>query len=100
LLIKSVAKTKKLVCISDACERGNWLHGVINLIYEKNGNDLKTKISSVMAPNWITPAAEQEWNYFPSVENILDAVMDQGIKLVGREHSSTVDVVKNFKNGI
>ncbi|MEY3531126.1 MAG: hypothetical protein RLY68_128, partial [Actinomycetota bacterium] len=26
LLIKSVAKTKKLVCISDACERGNWLH--------------------------------------------------------------------------
>jgi len=100
LLIKSVAKTKKLVCISDACERGNWLHGVINLIYEKNSNDLKTKISSVMAPNWITPAAEQEWNYFPSVENILDAVMDQGIKLVGREHSSTVDVVKNFKNGI
>ena len=100
LLIKSVAKTKKLVCISDACERGNWLHGVINLIYEKNSNDLKTKISSVMAPNWITPAAEQEWNYFPSVENILDAVMDQGIKLVGREHSSTLDVVKNFKNGI
>jgi len=100
LLIKSVAKTKKLVCISDACERGNWLHGVINLIYEKNSNDLKTKISSVMAPNWITPAAEQEWNYFPSVENILDAVMDQGIKLVGRENSSTVDVVKNFKNGI
>jgi len=100
LLIKSVAKTKKLVCISDACERGNWLHGVINLIYEKNSNDLKTKISSVMAPNWITPAAEQEWNYFPSVENILDAVMDQGIKLVGREHSFTVDIVKNFKNGI
>ena len=100
LLIKSVAKTKKLVCISDACERGNWLHGVINLIYEKNSNDLKTKISSVMAPNWITPAAEQEWNYFPSVENILDAVMDQGIKLVGREHSFNVDVVKNFKNGI
>ena len=100
LLIKSVAKTKKLVCISDACERGNWLHGVINLIYDKNSNDLKTKISSVMAPNWITPAAEQEWNYFPSVENILDAVLDQGIKLDGHKHSSTLDVVKNFKNGI
>ena len=100
LLINSVAKTKKLICISDACERGNWLHGVINLIYDKNSNDLKTKISSIMAPNWITPAAEQEWNYFPSVENILDAVMDQGIKLEGREKSSTVDVVKNFKKGI
>ena len=100
LLIKSVAKTKKLVCISDACERGNWLHGVINLIYDKNSSDLKTKISSVMAPNWITPAAEQEWNYFPSVENILDAVLDQGIKLDGHKHSSTLDVVKNFKNGI
>ncbi len=100
LLIKSVAKTKKLVCISDACERGNWLHGVINLIYDKNSSDLKTKISSVMAPNWITPAAEQEWNYFPSVENILDAVLDQGIKLDGHKHSSTLDVVKSFKNGI
>ena len=53
-----------------------------------------------MAPNWITPAAEQEWNYFPSVENILDAVLDQGIKLDGHKHSSTLDVVKNFKNGI
>jgi 2-oxoisovalerate dehydrogenase E1 component len=100
LLIKSVSKTKKLICISDACERGNWLHGIINLIYDKNSQDLKTKISSVMAPNWITPAAEQEWNYFPSVENILDAVMDQGINLKGRQHSSVVDAVENFKKGI
>ena len=53
-----------------------------------------------MAPNWITPAAEQEWNYFPSVENILDAVMDQGINLDGRQRSSIVDVVENFKKGI
>jgi 2-oxoisovalerate dehydrogenase E1 component len=100
LLIKSVSKTKKLICISDACERGNWLHGIINLIYDKNSQDLTNKISSVMAPNWITPAAEQEWNYFPSVENILDAVMDQGIKLSGRQPSSTVDAVQNFKKGI
>jgi hypothetical protein len=70
------------------------------LIYDKNSQDLKNKISSVMAPNWITPAAEQEWNYFPSVENILDAAMDQGINLSGRQKSSNVDVVQNFKKGI
>jgi hypothetical protein len=70
------------------------------LIYYKNSQDLKNKISSVMAPNWITPAAEQEWNYFPSVENILDAAMDQGINLSGRQKSSNVDVVQNFKKGI
>jgi hypothetical protein len=70
------------------------------LIYDKNSQDLKNKISSVMAPNWITPAAEQEWNYFPSVEDILDAVMDQGINLSGRQKSSNVDVVQNFKKGI
>ncbi|MDA3026538.1 MAG: thiamine pyrophosphate-dependent enzyme [Actinomycetota bacterium] len=100
LLIKSVSKTKKLICISDACERGNWLHGIMNLIYEKNSNDLENKISSVMAPNWITPAAEQEWNYFPSVENILDAVLDQGITLLGRVRTIQNDSLNNFKKGI
>jgi 2-oxoisovalerate dehydrogenase E1 component len=100
LLIKSVFKTKKLICISDACDRGNWLHGIANLIYEKNSKVLSTKISLVMAPNWITPAAEQEWNYFPSVENILDAVIEQGISLEGRVVSRQNDNFNNFKKGI
>lgn len=100
LLISSVSKTKKLICISDACERGNWLHGVINLIYDKNRDDLKGKISSVMAPNWITPAAEQEWNYFPSVENIIDAAMEQGIVLKDRSNSTNINNVENLKKGI
>jgi hypothetical protein len=34
------------------------------------------------------------------VENILDAAMDQGINLSGRQKSSNVDVVQNFKKGI
>ena len=100
LLIKSVSKTKKLICISDACERGNWLHGIINLIYEKNGKDLKGKISHIMAPNWITPAAEQEWNYFPSVENIIDAVIEQGIDLINRSKSIGPNTLEKLKKGI
>jgi 2-oxoisovalerate dehydrogenase E1 component len=99
-LINSVKKTKKLICISDACERGNWLHGVINLIYEKNRLDLTGKISSITAPNWITPCAEQEWDYFPSVENILDAVVDQGINLEGHLVKSKSSKLESFKKGL
>lgn len=100
LLIKSVAKTKKLICISDACERGNWLHGIINLIYDINKDDLSSKISYVMAPNWITPAAEQEWNYFPSVNDILNAALEQGIELPGHNPVKNINRINNFQKGI
>ena len=76
------------------------MHGIANLIYEKNSKVLSSKISLVMAPNWITPAAEQEWNYFPSVENILDAVIEQGISLEGRVVSRQNDNFNNLKKGI
>jgi 2-oxoisovalerate dehydrogenase E1 component len=88
LLIKSVEKTKKLICISDGCERGNWLHSVSNLVYKKLFAVLDQPIEIISAPNWITPGADQEWNYFPTSETIV-SVVDKKFKKLG-----------NFKNNI
>ena len=88
LLIKSVEKTKKLICISDGCERGNWLHSVSNLVYKKLFNVLDQPIELISAPNWITPGADQEWNYFPTSETIV-SVVDKKFKKLS-----------NFKNNI
>jgi 2-oxoisovalerate dehydrogenase E1 component len=74
ILIKSVEKTKKLICISDGCERGNWLHSVSNLVYKALFDVLVQPIELICAPNWITPGADQEWNYFPTSETILSVV--------------------------
>jgi 2-oxoisovalerate dehydrogenase E1 component len=88
LLIKSVEKTKKLICISDGCERGNWLHSVSSLVYKKLFNVLDQPIELISAPNWITPGADQEWNYFPTSETIVSVVEKKFKKL------------SNFKNNI
>jgi 2-oxoisovalerate dehydrogenase E1 component len=86
LLIRSVEKTKNLICISDGCERGNWLHSVSNLIYKDLFNILDQPIELICAPNWITPGADQEWNYFPTSETILSVVNEK------------FQVLDNFKN--
>jgi 2-oxoisovalerate dehydrogenase E1 component len=100
LLISSVRKTKKLICVSDACDRGNWIHGIIALIYDSNRSDLKSKISSVTSPNWISPCAEQEWDYFPSAQDILDAVIEQGISLEGHPIRPKRNPIEVYKKGV
>jgi 2-oxoisovalerate dehydrogenase E1 component len=74
ILIDSVEKTKKLICISDGCERGNWLHSISNLIYRELFDVLDQSVELICAPNWITPGADQEWNYFPTSGSILSVV--------------------------
>jgi 2-oxoisovalerate dehydrogenase E1 component len=103
ILLQSVAKTRRLICVSDGCERGNWMHGIINIAYEKFGNTLLDPITFLAAPNWITPAAEQEWTYFPSANNIFEAAKDMGF-LVSIPTSDSTDrltlKINRMKRGI
>jgi len=88
LLIKSVEKTKNLICISDGCERGNWLHSVSNLIYKDLFKILNQPIELICAPNWITPGADQEWDYFPTSEAIL-SVINRRFRVLSNYKSNT-----------
>lgn len=73
-LLASVAKTGRLVCVSDANLRGSWLNTVSAKLGEEAFDDLDAPIVVLGARNWIAPPAELEWEYFVTAADILDAV--------------------------
>jgi len=64
-IIKSAKKTGKLVLVSDACERGSFLHTIASNISQFVFDYLDGPVVVVGARNWITPAAEMESVFFP-----------------------------------
>ncbi|MBN1943502.1 MAG: dehydrogenase [Phycisphaerae bacterium] len=74
LVLESVAKTRKILLASDACERGSFLHTMASHITRAAFDELDAPPAVVGARNWITPADEVEDAFFPQPGDILDAV--------------------------
>jgi 2-oxoisovalerate dehydrogenase E1 component len=83
LLIESVQKTGRLLCVSDANLRGSWLNTVATRVTQEAFDDLDAPVCVVGARNWIAPPAELEWDFFPTTEDIMDAVHERIIPLQG-----------------
>ncbi len=81
MIIASVKKTGRLVCASDACERGSFLHTIASNISLMAFNYLDAPVAVVGARNWITPPAELEDAFFPQKEWILDAIHEHILPL-------------------
>lgn len=87
LLLESVHKTGRLVCVSDANLRGSWLNTVARKVSEEAFDALDAPVCVVGARNWIAPPAELEWEYFATSQDILDVIHEQILPLPG--HTST-----------
>jgi len=85
LIIKSAKKTGKLVLVSDACERGSFLHTIASNISQFVFDYLDGPVVVVGARNWITPAAEMESVFFPQKEWIIDAIHERLYPLDGHQ---------------
>ena len=83
LLLESVHKTGRLVCVSDATLRGSWLNTVATTVSTHAFDSLDAPVCVVGARNWIAPPAELEWEYFVTANDILDVVHEQVIPLSG-----------------
>jgi 2-oxoisovalerate dehydrogenase E1 component len=81
LLLESVEKTGRLVCVSDATLRGSWLNTVATTVSEEAFDALDAPVCVVGARNWIAPPAELEWEYFVTVEDILDVIHERILPL-------------------
>ena len=90
LLIESVKKTKNLICLSDSVDRGNWMHYVSSLIYSSCFKDLAKPITVLAAPNWITPGADQEWNYLLTALDVLATINSKIIALEGFKNNRKI----------
>lgn len=87
LLLESVEKTGRLVCVSDANLRGSWLNTVATRVSEEAFDSLDAPVCVVGARNWIAPPAELEWEYFVTSDDILDVVHEKILPLSGHTSS-------------
>jgi 2-oxoisovalerate dehydrogenase E1 component len=82
-LLASVAKTGRLICVSDANLRGSWLNTVAAKVSTEAFDDLDGPVVVLGARNWIAPPAEMEWEFFVTPEDILDAIHTRVLPLPG-----------------
>ncbi|MHB1171602.1 MAG: alpha-ketoacid dehydrogenase subunit alpha/beta [Lacisediminihabitans sp.] len=87
-LLASVAKTGRLVCVSDANLRGSWLNTVAAKVSTEAFDDLDAPVVVLGARNWIAPPAELEWEYFVTPADIIDAVHTRIVPLPGHQVQS------------
>jgi 2-oxoisovalerate dehydrogenase E1 component len=84
-ILASVAKTGRLICVSDANLRGSWLNTVAARVNTEAFDDLDGPVVVLGARNWIAPPAEMEWEYFVTPEDILDAIHTRVLPLPGHQ---------------
>ena len=84
-VLSSVAKTGRLICVSDANLRGSWLNTVAAKVSTEAFDDLDAPVVVLGARNWIAPPAEMEWEFFVTPEDILDAIHTRVLPLAGHQ---------------
>ena len=102
-IIESVEKTGKVVLVSDACERGSFLHTMASNISQLAFNHLDGPVAVVGARNWITPPAELEEAFFPQKEWILDTIHERILPLTNHKvctMQSVEEIVRRNQLGI
>jgi len=102
-VIESVQKTGRLVLVSDAVERGSFLHTVASQIGRLAFNQLDAPVLVVGARNWITPAAELEEAFFPQPAWILDAIHEAIVPLPGHTVTTQADdaeLLRRYRLGV
>ena len=102
-IVESVEKTGKVVLVSDACERGSFLHTMASNISQLAFNHLDGPVAVVGARNWITPPAELEEAFFPQKEWILDTIHERILPLTNHKvctMQNVEEIVRRNQQGI
>lgn len=73
-VLASVKKTKRILLVSEASERGSFLNTLAANITRFGYHDLIAAPRVLGAPNWIAPGGEMEASYLPQTEDIIDVV--------------------------
>ena len=102
-LLASVRKTGSLLLVSDAVERGSFLHTVADTVTQVAFDDLDAPVVVLGSRNHITPAPELERLFFPEPETILDAIHTRIRPLKGylpTTDQSETEMLRRAKYGV
>jgi 2-oxoisovalerate dehydrogenase E1 component len=82
-VLASVKKTGRIIIAGDATARGSFLNDLATNITELAFDYLDAPPVIVGSRNWITPAFELEYAFFPQTESFLDAIHEKIVPLKG-----------------
>ena len=103
LVLRSVAKTGRIIVAGDACERGSYLSELARTIQDLAFDDLDAPVAVLGSRNWITPAHELEEQFFPQPASFIDLCHERLLPLEGHsaERSfSDVELLRRAKAGV
>jgi len=103
LVLKSVAKTHRILLASDACERNSFLQNMAAKIAQFAFDQLDAPPVVVGARNWITPADEIEDAFFPFPSDMIDAVHEHIQPLAGysiQRNCSQAELLRRNREGV
>jgi 2-oxoisovalerate dehydrogenase E1 component len=101
-VLASVARTGRLMIISEAVERGSFANTIAANVTRLAFADLKAAPIVLGAPNWIAPGADMEDTYAPQIHDICDAALGNFFaeKRVNRRGLRDWDIAGMAKRGI
>jgi 2-oxoisovalerate dehydrogenase E1 component len=102
-VLASVKKTGRIVISSDATARGSFLNDLARNITELAFDDLDAPPAVLGSRDWITPAYELEYAFFPQPESFLDIIHEKIVPLKGHvpTHNFTpAEQIRRARNGI
>lgn len=102
-VLASVKKTGRIVISSDATARGSFLNDLARNITELAFDDLDAPPVVLGSRDWITPAYELEYAFFPQPESFIDIIHEKIVPLKGHIPTSNftpAEQIRRAKEGI
>ena len=102
-VLASVKKTGRIVIASDATARGSFLNDLARNVTELAFDDLDAPPVVLGSRNWITPAFELEYAFFPQEESFLDVVHEKIVPLKGympTYNFTNAEQIRRAKHGV
>lgn len=102
-VLASVKKTGRIIISSDATARGSFLNDLARNITEMAFDDLDAPPVVLGSRDWITPAYELEYAFFPQPESFIDIIHEKIVPL--KDHIPTsnftrAEQIRRAKEGI
>ncbi|MDR1373268.1 MAG: dehydrogenase [Dysgonamonadaceae bacterium] len=102
-VVESVKKTGRIVVAGDATARGSFLNDLARNITDLAFDYLDAPVAVLGSRDWITPAYELEYAFFPQVESFLDIIHERIVPLKGHvavQNFTPAEQMRRAKAGI
>ncbi len=102
-VLESVKKTGRIIIAGDATSRGSFLNDLARNITELAFDELDAPPVVLGSRDWITPAFELEYAFFPQVDSFIDAIHEKIVPLKGHvpvRNYTEAEQIRRAKAGI